>query len=57
MEELSIIIPIFNEQKSNKKFRTYSKEDRDKYCKECIEPNGTDVLGQYAEFFIGKLKN
>jgi len=43
--------------KSNKKFRTYSKEDRDKYCKECIEPNGTDVLGQYAEFFIGKLKN
>jgi len=41
--------------KENKQFRTYSKQDRDKYCKTMIEPYGDDVLDQYNSFLINLL--
>ena len=36
--------------KNNRNTRTYLGEDRDKYCKEMLEPEGKDVLGNYVSF-------
>lgn len=33
-------------------YRTYSINDRDQYCKEAIQPEGEDVLQNYADFIL-----
>ena len=43
------------ELKQNKQYRTYSKKDRDIYCKKMIGPHDIDVLGQYNSFLISLL--
>ena len=35
---------------SDKNYRTYSKKDRDNYCKIMIDPKGLNTLEQYSSF-------
>lgn len=41
---------------NDRKISTYSKEDRDRYCKDFLEPIGSDVLKYYTNFLTGLLK-
>ena len=38
-------------------YRTYSKEDRDHFCNDCIEPPQTNVLQSYVDFILGDFSN